>query len=86
MIVISKDIEDPKYIKKFNENPIFVKPVTLTLQNLKIDGYCYCDQKREQNEKETFYTGLHDVREKLQEVKIPKWRNPRDIFRKGLDP
>ena len=28
-----RNIENPKYLKKFNKNPIFVKPVTLTLQN-----------------------------------------------------
>jgi Transposase len=86
MSVTQRDIEDPRYLKKFNKNPIFVKPVTLTLQNLKIDGYCYYDQKREQNEKETFYTGLYDVREKLQEVKIPGWRNPAEVFKERAGP
>jgi hypothetical protein len=60
MSAAQRNSEDPNNLKKFNKNPIFVKPVTLTLQNRKISGYCYHDQKREQNE--TFHTGLYNMK------------------------
>lgn len=58
-----------------------MKPVVLTLKNSKIRGYCYYDQKREQDEKETFYTNLYDVVERLRGVRIPKWRSPEGVFK-----
>lgn len=81
MSTAQKSIEDPINLKKFNKSPIFVKPVVLTLKNSKIQGYCYYDQKREQEEKETFYTNLYDVVERLRGVRIPKWRSPGEVFK-----
>jgi len=81
MSTVQKSIEDPNNLKKFNKSPIFVKPVVLALQNSRIRGYCYYDQKREQTEKEVFYTRLYDAIEKLRGMKIPKWRNPEGVFR-----
>jgi transposase len=80
MSTVQKSIEGPNNLKKFNKNPIFVKPVVLALKNSRIRGYCYYDQKREQAEKEVFYTGLYDVIEKLRGMRIPKWRNPEGVF------
>ena len=81
MSVVQKSIEDPDNLQKFNKSPIFVKPVVLVLQDSRIRGYCYYDQKREQNEKEIFYTRLYDVIEKFRGMRIPKWRSPEGVFR-----
>jgi len=70
MTMAQRDIENPKYLQKFNKNPLFVKPVTLFLDECKVDGYCYYDPKREQSERNAFYTRLYDYREKIQEKEI----------------
>lgn len=81
MTAAQRDIEHPRYLNKFNKKPIFVRPVTLALDKGGVDGYCYYDQKREQDERHTFYTGLYDVREKIQEKRIPSWREPDSVFK-----
>ena len=67
-----KDVESPEYLHKFNKKPIFVKPVTLEQEELKINGYCFYDPKRELDEKNVFYFRLFDVKEKLEEQ--GKWQ------------
>ncbi|MFW6122109.1 MAG: IS1634 family transposase [Petrotogales bacterium] len=76
-----RDIENPKYLQKYNKDPIFVKPVTLSLDDFDVDGYCYYDQKREQSQRNAFYTRLYDVREKIQEKEIPGKRKPEVVFK-----
>lgn len=76
-----RDIENPKNLQKYNKNPIFVKPVTLKLDKFTVEGYCYYDQKREQNERNIFYSRLYDIKEKLEEKKVPQWRRPESLFK-----
>ena len=76
-----KDVESPEYLHKFNKKPIFVKPVTLELEEFKINGYCFYDPKRELDEKKAFYSRLYDVKEKLEETAIPGWRNAAEVFK-----
>jgi len=76
-----KDIESPEYLHKFNKKPIFVKPVTLEQDELKVDGYCFYDPKREIDEKNAFYSRLYDVKKKLEETAIPGWRNAGEVFK-----
>ena len=73
-----KEVKSPNYLHKFNKNPIFVKPVTLTLNGSEVEGYCYYyyDPKREQDERNTFYNRLHDIIEYVQEKAIPSWKKP----------
>lgn len=75
-------IEDPKYLQKYNDDPIFVKPVTLSLDDFDVDGYCYYDQKREQSQRNAFYTRLYDVQEKIQEKEIPGKSKPDAVFKR----
>ena len=76
-----KDIDHPKYLCKFSKNPLFVKPVSLTLDNDEsVDGYCYYDPKREQSERNMFYNRLYDTKEKIEKKKILKWMKPFSIF------
>lgn len=82
MSTVQRGLEDPKYLRKFNRNPMFVRPVALQ----KISGYCYYDPKREQSEREMFYTELYDTIERLQRVRIPGWRSPSDVFREVAGP
>jgi len=82
-----KDIENPEYLHKFNKKPIFVKPVILEEEGGKdgedgftINGYCFFDPKREMEEKNAFYSHLYDVKEKIEETKIPRWRSAKEVF------
>ena len=60
---------------------ILPKPSPSSLDDFKVDGYCYYDQKREQSERNTFYTRLYDIREKIQEKDIPGKRKPGAVFK-----
>jgi hypothetical protein len=55
--------------------------VTLEQDELKIDGYCFYDPKREIDEKNAFYSRLYDVMKKLEETAIPGWRNGGEVFK-----
>ena len=37
--------------------------------------------QREMGEKSTFYSRLYDVKEKLEEMAIPGWRNAAEVFK-----
>jgi transposase len=76
-----KDIENPRYLQKYNKNPLFVKPVTLILDTGTVYGYCYYDQKNEQSERQLFYIRLYEVKEKLEKPQIPRWRKPESVFK-----
>jgi transposase len=76
-----KDIEDVKYIHKFNKDPIFAKPITYKIDSIEVHGYAYYDPKLEQNEKQTLLSRLYDIREELLKVRLKKKGNPFVIFK-----
>lgn len=76
-----RDIENPKYLEKYNKNPLFVKPVTLTLDTVTAHGYLYYDQKSEQDERHTFYTRLYETKEHLEKNQVPSWKKPEMVFK-----
>ena len=87
MSAAQKDIENPEYLHKFHKKPIFVKPVILEEvgerdgeDGFTINGYCFYDPKREMEEKNAFYSHLYDVKEKIEETKIPRWRSAKEVF------
>jgi len=76
-----RDLTDPQYLKKYHKSPIFVKPVTLSLQDMKVNGFCYYDPQREQDERNTLYLRLYDMKVKLESVRVPHWRKPDALFK-----
>jgi transposase len=76
-----RDLTDPQYLKKFHKNPMFVKPVTFSLNGAMVNGFCYYDPKREQDERNLLYLRLYDLKVNLESVHIPKWRKPEDRFK-----
>ncbi len=76
-----RDLENPHYLQKYQKEPIFVKPVTLQINGKDIQGFCYYDLKREQDERHLFYIRLHDVKQKLEHITIPSWRKPEEVFK-----
>ena len=84
-----KDIENPEYLHKFHKKPIFVKPVILEEEGGKdgedgftINGYCFFDPKREMEEKNAFYSHLYDVKEKIEETAISRWKTAKQAVSK----
>ena len=61
-----RDLESPQYLQKYQKNPIFVKPISLTIKETDLRGFCYYDPKREQDERNLFYIRLHDLKQKLE--------------------
>lgn len=81
-----RDIDNPAYLHMHGKHPMFVKPTVLEIGDLKIDGYCYYDPGREQSERESFYSRLHDTLEKLRHTRIPGWRRAEDVFEEKAGP
>jgi transposase len=76
-----RDLASPQYLQKYQEDPIFVRPITLPVRGREVAGFCYYDLQREQDERNLFYLRLHDTKQKLESVRIPRWRKPEEVFR-----
>jgi len=81
-----RDLASPQYLRKYQTDPIFVKPVTLRVRDKEIAGFCYYDLQREQDERNLFYLRLHDLKQKLESLQIPRWRKPEEVFREWAGP
>ena len=67
---LSTEIEKPKYLKQYSNEIVFVKDVEIKIGPHKLNGYCYYNPKRAQQEKDSFYKRLFDIQEKLKTLKI----------------
>lgn len=76
-----KDIDDVKYLHKFNKDPIFAKPISYNIDSIEVHGYAYYDPKLEQTEKQTLLSRLYDIREELLKVHLNKNSNPYAVFK-----
>lgn len=65
-----REIDKPKYLKKFNDEIIFVKDVEFTVGSNKLSGYCYYNPSRAQQEKDSFYKRLYSIKEQVERLKI----------------
>jgi transposase len=81
MTEAQKDIDDVKYLHKFNKDPIFAKPITYNIDSIEVQGYVYYDPKLEQTEKQTLLSRLYDIREELLKVRLNKNSNPYAVFK-----
>lgn len=70
---VHSDIEDPELVKLYNKKPMFVKDVKIAVGPHNLQGYLFYDLKREQDEKNSFYTRLYQTKELLLKVRIQKW-------------
>jgi transposase len=78
---IHSKIEDPDYLKMYQKEPLFVMPVVLDIGDIRLNGYAYYDQKREQQERNSFYKRLFDLVAKLKSINLKPWMDPVSIFR-----
>jgi transposase len=77
---IHSNINDPQYLKLYQKEPLFVMPVNIMVGEIQLKGHAYYDQKREQQERNTFYKRLYDLVERLKNVNLKSWMNPADVF------
>jgi transposase len=78
---IHSSIDDPEYLKLYEKEPLFVMPVNIDVGENRLSGYAYYDQKREQQERSTFYKRLYDLMERLKAINLKPWMNPGEVFR-----
>ena len=81
MTEAQKDIDDVRYLHKFNKDPIFAKPITYIMDSMEVHGYVYYDPKLEQIEKQTLLSRLYDIREELLNASLKKNSNPYVVFK-----
>ena len=74
-------IDDSEHLKLYEKEPLFVMPVSIEVGENKLNGYAYYDQKREQQERNTFYKRLYDLMEVLKSKSLKPWMNPGEVFR-----
>jgi transposase len=78
---IHSRIDDPDNLKLYEKEPLFVMPVEIDVGENRLKGYAYYDQRREQQERNTFYKRLYDLMEILKAKNLKPWMNPAEIFR-----
>ncbi len=78
---IHSSIDDPSHLKLYEKEPLFVMPVSIEVGENELNGYAYYDQKREQQERNTFYKRLYDLMEVLKSKNLKPWMNPGEVFR-----
>lgn len=78
---IHKSIDDPEHLKLYEKEPLFVMPVSIDVGENQLKGYAFYDQKREQQERNTFYKRLYDLMEVLKSKNLKPWMNPGEVFR-----
>jgi len=64
------DIDDLKYLHKFNGEPIFARPISCNIGRDEVHGYLYYDPKKEQLKRQGLLIRLHDIRKKLQDMRL----------------
>ncbi len=75
-----KDLENSKYLKKYEKEIQFVKPVDFTAGKRALKGFMLYSPKREQEEKSLFYERLHLTVEKLERRFLRSYENPMKVF------
>ncbi len=80
MSEIHKTIYDPRYLNVYEGEPVFTMQIDVNIGELNIKGYAYYDQKREQQERNSFFKGLHATLEMLEKVELRHWRDPKTVF------
>ena len=78
---IHSAIHDPQYLKLYQKEPLFVMPVNIKVGEIQLKGHAYYDQKREQQDRNSFYKRLYDLVERLKSVNLKPWMNPGEVFR-----
>lgn len=78
---IHQSIDDPEYLKLYEKEPLFVMPVNIDIGEIRLSGYAYYDQKRGQQQRNSFYKRLYDLMEVLKSKSLKPWMNPGEIFR-----
>lgn len=76
-----RDLDNAQYLQKYQKNSIFVKPISFKIQNTEIDGYCYYDPRQEQDQRNLLYIRIHDLKQKIETIRVPRWRNPDEVFK-----
>ena len=78
---VHKRIDDPEHLRLYEKEPLFVMPVSIDIGENRLDGYAFYDQKREQQERNTFYKRLYDLMEVLKSKCLKPWMDPGEVFR-----
>lgn len=73
----NRDLENPKFLHRFEGGPLFVKPVTFDFKAHKLKGYLYYDIKREKDERLSLYNRLLSIKEQLEERTV--WNNQQAV-------
>ncbi|MCX8207983.1 MAG: IS1634 family transposase [Methanothrix sp.] len=78
---IHNKIGDPEHLKMYEKEPMFVMPVSIDVGKNRLNGYAYYDQKREQQERNSFYKRLYDLMEVLKSKNLKPWMDPAEVFK-----
>ena len=63
-------IKDPGFLRMYHDNVLFVKPVTITVENVPVRAYYFYDQEREKGDSKIFFKKLYRVVEELRNRRV----------------
>ncbi|MCL7415469.1 MAG: IS1634 family transposase [ANME-2 cluster archaeon] len=74
-------ISNPNNLVMYQDEPLFVMPVTIDVGEFSVRGYAYYDQKREQSERHSFYKRLYEIAERIRDVRLRSWMSPVNVIK-----
>lgn len=81
MSMIHSSISNPNNLEMYHNEPLFVMPVTIDVGEFAVNGFAYYDQKREHQDRQSFYKRLYDTVENLRKVELKSWMDPVNVFK-----
>jgi hypothetical protein len=58
ILAVHASIKDPKNLKLFQDDPIFIMPISLQIGTAMLQGYAYPHRSRKQDERYLLYCGV----------------------------
>ena len=77
-----RGIDHMEYAHKIEDRTIYARPVTLNLDNVSVQAYCYFDPVKKEEDRTVFTQRLMNVKAALEGLNIQNWKNHRSVFEK----
>lgn len=77
---VHRTINDPCNLHLYGKETLFTKGVELQIGEHHLKGYYYYSPRKEHGDQESFYRRLHDLKERLEQMRLKSWMKPCHVF------
>jgi transposase len=77
---VHRTINDPNNLHMYGKETLFAKSAELQIGEHHLKGYCYYSPRKEHGDQESFYQRLHDLKERLERMRLKSWMKPYHVF------